>query len=58
MPWVGSSSSRIATFEASHFARMTFCWLPPERERAIASGSAGRMSSLAISSRTIVSIAA
>ena len=31
MPTVGSSMIRIEVSAASHLARLTFCWLPPER---------------------------
>ncbi len=31
MPRVGSSSTRMRGLVASHFARTTFCWFPPER---------------------------
>ena len=30
MPRVGSSTMRILGSVASHFARTTFCWFPPE----------------------------
>lgn len=34
MPRVGSSTMRILGSVASHFARTTFCWFPPDREEA------------------------
>ena len=45
MPRVGSSRIRISGSVISHRASSTFCWLPPERLRISAVGSAGRMSS-------------
>ena len=45
MPRVGSSRIRISGSVISQRASSTFCWLPPERLRISAVGSAGRMSS-------------
>ena len=44
MPRVGSSRIRSSGSVMSQRASSTFCWLPPERLRISACGSAGRMS--------------
>ena len=51
-PCVGSSSSSTPTLRASHLARMTFCWLPPDSAAAGSAALRGRMSSSSISSAT------
>ena len=57
-PCVGSSSSSTPTLRASHLARITFCWLPPDSAAARSDASRGRMSSSSISSATSRSPAA
>ena len=49
-PCVGSSSSSTPTSRASHLARITFCWLPPDSADAASEASRGRISSASISS--------
>ena len=45
MPTVGSSTIRIFERAASHFATLTFCWLPPERLPTFCARDGVRMSS-------------
>ena len=45
MPTVGSSMTRMSQSAASHLARLTFCWLPPESCPASCIGPEIRMPS-------------
>ena len=50
-PCVGSSRIRIRGSAASHFARTTFCWFPPERLRTTCAGEVALIRSCSMNRR-------